>query len=73
MSVFFRNGPTKYSLSRCNYDLYERLDLNLSDKPKVYLRIFLFVIATLIFLVDPWLTEKRVDRKKMTVDRNFFF
>ena len=24
-------------------------------------------------LVDPWLTEKRVDRKKMTVDRTFFF
>ena len=23
-------------------------------------------------MVDPWLTEKRVDRKKMTVDRIFF-
>ena len=25
-----------------------------------------------IWKVDPWLTEKRVDQKKMTVDQNFF-
>ena len=48
-----------------DFDTFKKLPKNVGDLGKL-------IIAKGFKKVDPWLTEKRVDQKKMTVDRIFF-